>query len=55
MTTFSQIYSKDQEQKVEQKCLKSLQSGQKRNKLKVVNKEGVIIKEIGTIKNKQAL
>jgi hypothetical protein len=49
LAAFSQVYSKNQEEKTEQKYVKNVWSGQKRSNLKVVDKEDVVVKEISAI------
>jgi hypothetical protein len=43
------------EQKAKQKNLKNVQSDQKRRALKVVDKEGVVVKEIKPLSRSQTL
>jgi uncharacterized protein YydD (DUF2326 family) len=46
LAAFSQIFNKNSKQKAQQKCLKTIQSSQKRRELKVVDNDNVIFKEI---------
>jgi hypothetical protein len=52
LVAFIQIYNENLKQKAEQENLKPVQSLQKKRKLKVMEKEGVVDKEISTIKEK---
>jgi hypothetical protein len=54
LAAFSQAYSKNWEQKLEQKALENLQFGQK-SLCKVGAMEGIVSKRLGPLKRSQAL
>lgn len=53
LATFSQIYSENQEQKIEYKDLKTLHFGQRRWTCKLGSREDMVSEEISTIRRSQ--